>query len=102
MLWKKVTTKERHQGDLFEVNRNSVSETAWASCVYSMVPFVGVVFIPFTVAASLLGTAIALRHPAAGGLKMSMASFGTSALVLAVQVLLWWLLYIVPELGRTI
>lgn len=89
-------------GDLFAVNRNSVSETAWASCVYSMVPYIGVVFVPFTILASLLGVGIALKNPATGGFKMSLAAFGLSFLVIAVQLFLWWLLYIIPDLGRTI
>jgi len=87
-------------GDLFAVNRNSVSETAWASCVYSMVPYIGVVFIPFTLAASLLGMGIALRNPGAGGGKMALASFGLSFAVTTVQLFLWWLLYVIPELTR--
>jgi hypothetical protein len=86
--------------DLFEVNRNPVSEIAWASCVYSMVPFVGVVFVPVTVIASFWGTGVAVVNPRAGGLKMSVASFGTGMVVLAVQLLLWWLLYVVPDLVR--
>ncbi len=87
--------------DLFAVNRNSVSETAWASCVYSMVPYIGVVFIPFTVVAAFLGIGIAFRYRSAGGARLSAASFGLSFVILGIQVFLWWLLYIIPELGRT-
>ncbi|MDH3491952.1 MAG: hypothetical protein OEM82_00230 [Acidobacteriota bacterium] len=86
--------------DLFSVNRNSVSETAWASCVYSMVPYVGVVFIPFTIVSSLLGLGIAIRRPSVGGGKMSAAAFGLSFAVATVQVFLWWLLYVIPELAK--
>lgn len=86
--------------DLFAVNRNSISETAWASCVYSMVPYIGVVFIPFTFVAAFLGLGISLRYKRAGGARLSAAAFGLSFLILAIQVFLWWLLYIVPELGR--
>ena len=88
--------------DLFAVNRNSVSETAWASCVYSMVPYVGVVFIPFTLVAAFLGFGIAIRRESAGGAKLSAAAFGISFLVLAIQLFLWWLLYMIPELGRSL
>ena len=88
------------EADLFAVNRNSVSETAWASCVYSMVPYVGVIFIPFTVVVSMLGLGIALKYPAAGGGKMSAASFGLSFAVLTIQIFLWWLLYVIPELAK--
>ncbi len=88
--------------DLFAVNRNAVSETAWASCVYSMVPYLGVVFIPFTILSALFGLGLSLRYPGAGGAKLSAASFGLSFVILVVQVFLWWLLYIIPELGRAV
>lgn len=94
--------KQERVQDLFAVNRNPVSETAWASCVYSMVPYIGVVFIPFTIIASFLGFGISLRYAGAGGSKLSAAAFGLSFVILAVQILLWWLLYLIPELGRTI
>ena len=86
--------------DLFEMNRNKYSETAWASCVYSMVPYVGVVFIPFTLLVALIGIGFAWRKPLVGGMKLSGASFGLSFVILGLQVLLWALLYIVPELNR--
>src|SRR5688500_4448995 len=31
--------------DLFQLNKNSVSETAWACFVYSLVPYLGILFI---------------------------------------------------------
>lgn len=86
--------------DLFAVNRNSVAETAWASCVYSMVPYLGVVFVPFTLVVSVVGMWIAIKRPAVGGGKMSAASFGLSFAITGLQVFLWWLLYIIPELSR--
>jgi hypothetical protein len=88
--------------DLFEVNRNSVSEAAWASCVYSMVPYLGIVFVPFTVLAATAGIGVALRHPKAGGRRLAAESIVVSFFVLAVQILLWWLLYIVPDLSRNV
>lgn len=86
--------------DLFAVNRNSIAETAWASCVYSMVPYIGVVFIPFTIIVSVLGLGIALRSPSVGGGKMSAAAFGLSFAIATVQVFLWWLLYVIPEIAK--
>ncbi len=66
-----------------------------------MVPYIGIVFIPFTVGAGLVGLGFSLRQIAAGGAKLSLVSIGLSFVVLALQIFLWWLLYIVPELGRT-
>lgn len=88
--------------DLFELNKNPVSETAWACFVYSLVPYLGILFIPLTLVAGTVGFLIALNHPHLGGRKLSLASVGLSFFVLAVQILLWWLLYIIPELGRTV
>jgi hypothetical protein len=85
--------------DLFEANKNTVSEIAWASFVYSMVPYLGVLFIPLTVIIGSYGVGFALRHPQAGGKKLSLISIGLSFFVLIVQIFLWWLLYIIPELA---
>ncbi len=84
---------------LFEENRNTVSETAWACVVYSMVPYLGILFIPFAFATGGWGYYIAVRQPYLGGRRLSAVSVGVSILVLIVQIVLWWLLYIIPELG---
>ncbi len=85
--------------ELFEVNKNSVSEVAWASFVYSMVPYLGVLFIPLTFIVGTYGYGVALRHPKSGGGKLSLISIGLSFFVLAMQIFLWWLLYLIPELA---
>ena len=88
--------------DLFEINKNSISETAWACFVYSLVPYLGILFVPLTFIVGGLGYAVSFRQPNLGGRKMSLASIVLSFVVLAVQIFLWWLLYIIPELGRQI
>ena len=86
--------------DLFEQNKNQISQTAWACLVYSMVPYLGILFIPFTFFIGGFGYIVALRQPHLGGRKLALASVAISFIVLAVQIFLWWLLYIIPELGR--
>lgn len=88
--------------DLFEINKNSVSETAWASFVYSMVPYLGILFVPVTLIISSFGVLVSLKNPALGGRKLSLASFGLSFPVLVFQIFLWWLLYIIPELSKNL
>lgn len=88
--------------DLFEINKNSVSETAWASFVYSMVPYLGILFIPVTLIIGGLGLVISVKNPALGGRKLSLVSFGLSFPVLLFQIFLWWLLYIIPELTKNL
>ena len=86
--------------DLFEQNKNSISQTAWACLVYSFVPYLGILFIPFTFLFGGFGYITALRHPQGGGRRLALISIAVSFVVLAVQIFLWWLLYIIPELGR--
>lgn len=96
-------TERREQiKNLFETNENSVSETAWACLVYSLVPYLGILFIPLTFAFGGFGVFVSYRKPFLGGRKLSLASIGLSFIVLTVQIFLWWLLYIIPELGRQI
>jgi hypothetical protein len=88
--------------DLFEQNKNTVSQTAWACLVYSFVPYLGILFIPFTVFIGGFGYLTALRQPQLGGRKLALISISLSFIVLAIQIFLWWLLYIIPELGGQI
>jgi hypothetical protein len=85
---------------LFEQNKNHVSQTAWACLVYSMVPYLGILFIPFTFLIGGFGYVKAVRQPQIGGRKLALISIFISFIVLAVQIFLWWLLFIIPELGR--
>lgn len=88
--------------DLFEQNKNSISEMAWASLVYSFVPYLGILFVPFTFFIGGFGFVVARRQPHLGGQKLALVSFLLSFVVLAVQIFLWWLLYIIPEIGSRI
>jgi hypothetical protein len=86
--------------NLFERNKNQISQTAWACLVYSMVPYLGILFVPFTFIIGGFGYAAALRQPQIGGRKLAIISIAISFVVLAMQIFLWWLLFIIPELKR--
>jgi hypothetical protein len=88
------------QEKLFETNDNSVAQMAWACFVYSMVPYIGIVFVPLTFLMGSAGVFISFRKPWLGGRKLSLASISLSLVILGIQILLWWLLYIIPTLGR--
>jgi len=94
--------KREEVTNLFKQNENSVSQMAWACFVYSLVPYLGILFIPFTFVVGGCGYFVSLRQPHLGGRKLALVSFGLSFVVLAVQVFLWWLLYIIPELAKQI
>lgn len=85
--------------DLFAREENTVSQTAWACFVYSMVPYLGILFIPLTFIIGSFGVAVSYRQPHLGGRKLALTSMGMSFFVLTIQIFLWWLLYIIPELS---
>ncbi len=91
--------KEYKPTALFEVEKNVVSETAWACVVYAMVPYLGILFVPFAFLAGGYGYVIARRNPDLGGGRLALICIGLSFVILAVQIFLWWLLYIIPEIG---
>jgi hypothetical protein len=86
--------------NLFEKNENSVSQTAWACVVYSFVPYLGILFVPFAFLVGSFGVLVSYRKPYLGGRKLSLVSVGLSFVVLVVQISLWWLLYFIPEIGK--
>lgn len=83
-------------------NNNTSAQIAWASFVFSLVPFLGILFVPVTLFAAVSGYLAQVRRPETGGGKMAVCAFVLSFAVIGVQYILWWLLYIVPELGRGI
>ena len=76
---------------LFREKKPFADSAVWACAVYSLVPFVGVVFVPlifvFGIRASLKGERSAFK------------AMGLGLLVLIGQLVLWWLLYAVPRWG---
>jgi hypothetical protein len=71
-----------------------VADAAWALVVYSMVPYLGILFTPFA-----LGTAAYAIGMQVSGRRLAKMSLGIGIATLAVQLLLWWLLYVIPELS---
>ena len=88
--------------NLFDENKNSASETAKAFVVYSLVPYLGILFCPGAMLLGGIGIFTAYRKPFLGGARTSVLSVAFGFLILAVQIFLWWLLYIIPELGKRI
>lgn len=86
--------------DLFGENKNAASATASAFVVYSLVPYLGILFCPGAFVMGGIGALTAYRRPFLGGWRTSIYSIALSFVIFAVQILLWWLLYIVPELGK--
>ena len=72
---------------LFKEKRPFASSAVWACVVYSLVPFVGVVFVPFIFVFGIVGL---VRG------EGTFRAMSGGCLILTVQLVLWWLLYVVP------
>jgi hypothetical protein len=88
--------------NLFEENKNSASSTAWAFVVYSLVPYLGILFCPGAILMGGIGIFVSYRKPYLGGARTSAYSILLGFVILGIQIFLWWLLYIIPELGRSL
>ena len=64
--------------NLFEINENGISQTAWACLVYSLVPYIGIIFIPLTVVVGSFGIVASYQTPWLGGRKLSVVSISLS------------------------
>ncbi len=84
---------------LFDETKDLASETAWACVVYSMVPYLGILFVPFAFASGGFGYYSSLRRVDAEGMRICRLCIALSFVILIVQIFLWWLLYIIPEIG---
>jgi hypothetical protein len=78
-------------------NRNGASTTALAFVTYSLVPYLGILFCPGAVLMGSVGLVRSWRVPQIGGRRASGASVICGVLILGVQVVLWWILYKVPQ-----
>lgn len=84
--------------ELFETPRNGAAATAMAFVVYSLVPYLGILFCPGAILMGGIGLAVSYQKPQLGGRQTATYSICLGAIVAAIQVVLWWLLYLIPEL----
>jgi hypothetical protein len=84
---------------LFDSEPSFASDPAFACMVYSMVPYVGIVFTPLALLLGIGSYLISRRRSEAEGERRALFCIGASILVLGVQLFLWWLLYFIPESG---
>lgn len=86
--------------NLYKKDKNAALELAWAFLVYSMVPYLGILFAPGAIFMGSVGVINAYRNLHHSNLKSSLYNIIMSLAVLSIQLLLWWLLYVIPEIGR--
>ena len=75
-----------------------VAGTARAFATYSLVPYLGILFCPGAVVVGTVGVVGSYRPgQTIEGRNVCYASTIVGVVVLAVQLLLWWILYCVPS-----
>lgn len=87
---------ERSDGEkLLNESVDFASDASWACVVYSLVPYLGILFLPFG-----LMSAVALMVSDDVSVKKRARSYFAVGVVIAVfQIFLWWLLYFIPTVG---
>lgn len=81
-------------------NRNSASTTALAFVTYALVPYLGILFCPGALLVGSFALFNSYRAPQLGGRRASYTSILLGLLILCAQLLLWWILYKVPQWTR--
>ncbi|MET0648239.1 MAG: hypothetical protein ABW208_16625 [Pyrinomonadaceae bacterium] len=79
---------------------SGAAATAMAFVVYALVPYLGILFCPGALVFGGVGLVRAWRAPQAGHARASALSLALGLIVLCAQLLLWWILYKVPEWSR--
>jgi hypothetical protein len=84
------------------VRESGTTATAFAFVTYALVPYLGILFCPGALLFGGVGLVRAWRapHGARAAVRSSALSIALGLLVLCVQLLLWWILYKVPEWSR--
>ena len=83
-------------------SENGAAATAMAFVTYALVPYLGILFCPGALLFGGVGLLRAWRSPHGGAAaaRASALSIALGLLVLCAQLLLWWILYKVPEWAR--
>lgn len=76
---------------------NNAAATALAFVTYSLVPYLGILFCPGAIVAGGIGLLGWHRYPHRGGRRAAYAGIILGLVILCLQLLLWWILYKVPQ-----
>jgi len=79
---------------------NGAAATGLAFVTYALVPYLGILFCPGALLMGGLGLWRAGRAPDAVGRRAAALSLALGLVILCVQLVLWWVLYKVPEWAR--
>ena len=93
-------TKAAGADMLFEKNLNGAAKTAAAFVVYALVPYLGILFCPGALLMGGVGLLRARRAPHLGGGRTAATSIVLGVLLFVGHLVLWWILFKVPEWTR--
>jgi hypothetical protein len=79
---------------------NRATDTARAFATYSLVPYLGILFCPGAMVMGSVGLLRSYRTPDNRARTAASFCIVVGLIVLVLQLLLWWLLYKVPEWAR--
>ena len=80
---------------------NGLAATARAFATYSLVPYLGILFCPGAVVVGTVGVVRSYSSPQMAAARTACYQSTTIGVVVSVaQLLLWWILYRVPEWAR--
>ena len=79
---------------------NGASSSALACVAYALVPYLGILFCPGAVLFGGVGLLRSWRAPQVGGRRESALGIVLGLVILCAQLVLWWILYKVPEWSR--
>jgi hypothetical protein len=84
------------------VRESGAATTAFAFVTYALVPYLGILFCPGALLFGGVGLLRAWREPRGGreAVRASVLSIALGLLIFCAQLLLWWILYKVPEWAR--
>ncbi|HVF41522.1 MAG TPA: hypothetical protein VM936_00830 [Pyrinomonadaceae bacterium] len=103
-LWRRPRRRVRPKGSGVETmprrNSNGASTSALACVAYALVPYLGILFCPGALLFGGVGLVRSWRTPHAGGRRESALGLALGLLILCAQLVLWWILYKVPEWSR--
>ena len=89
--------KSSIQSSLRPANRNGAAMTAMAFVTYALVPYLGILFCPGAVLMGGLGLYNSYRTPERVGHRASRFGIALGLLIFCAQLLLWWILYKIPQ-----
>lgn len=97
---KQEKQEESAIGNIFAAENNNIAKMALVCATYALIPYLGILLCPCAVFFGGVGLIRSYSFAKYDGRKAAVASIVLGVLILCVQLVLWWLLYTIPDLNR--